>query len=110
MTRIQLATVLFQLQLLRLRFERALDALRPWRRAPRVIATACWKFPIYSQTFVYQELTQLARNGCSLRFLYGSLNRADSLPRQFRSVWRARRRLVLEPAVCEDSYAYFQKR
>src|SRR3954462_4795530 len=110
MPRIQLAHLMFRLQVLRLRAERALAALRPWRRAPRVIATACWNFPIYSQTFVYPELTQLVRNGCSLRFLYGNLNRADPLPPQFRAVWRARRRLVLEPSVCDHCYADFQCR
>ena len=32
-------------------------------RRPRVLATICWNFPIYSQTFVYEELTQLLKSG-----------------------------------------------
>jgi glycosyltransferase involved in cell wall biosynthesis len=102
------ANVLFQAQLVRLRAERTLDDLLG-RRRPRVLATACWSFPIYSQTFVYQELTQLIRNGFAVRFLYSELNRTDPFPSQFRPVWRARRRLVLHPDVCDRSYAHFAR-
>src|SRR6185436_4906592 len=37
------------------------------RGKPRVLSTICWNFPIYSQTFVYQELTQMERRGFELR-------------------------------------------
>ena len=47
------------------------------------MATACWDFPIYSQTFVYQELTQLATRGFSLRFIYSKINPRKNLPTQF---------------------------
>lgn len=96
---------LFVCQRLRLRVERLL-----LRRTPRVLATACWAFPIYSQTFVYQELTQLVRRGFALRFFYGHLNLDDQLPAQFRPVWRARRRLLLHPAVCDAGFAFFMRR
>jgi len=103
------AIVRFEAQLLRLRADRLLgDRMR--RRCPRVVATACWSFPIYSQTFVYQELTQLIRNNFAVRFLYSELNRSDPFPSQFRPLWRARRRLILHPAVCDRSYAHFTTR
>lgn len=91
-----LAIAAHRLQRWRLRVER----LRPERR-PRILATACWDFPIYSQTFVYQELTQLARQGFRIRFIYSKLNAKANLPPQFSPVWRARRRMVLHPRVCE---------
>jgi glycosyltransferase involved in cell wall biosynthesis len=103
------AVWLFEVQLLRLRADRALGALLR-RRRPRVVATACWSFPIYSQTFVYQELTQLIRAGFAVRLLYSELSRTDPFPPQFRPLWRARRRLILHQDVCDRSYAYFATR
>lgn len=93
-------------QHLRLRYERLLSL--PGR--PRVASTACWEFPIYSQTFVYQELNELARNGFDVRFLYSKLNPRSYLPPQFTPVWRARRKLVLHHAVCERDYAWYLQR
>lgn len=104
------AKVVFACQLLRLRTERRLAAFGRSAARPRVIATACWSFPIYSQSFVYQELTQLIKAGFELRFLYSHLNRRDPFPSQFRPLWHARRRLLLHRAVCEQSYRYFERR
>jgi colanic acid/amylovoran biosynthesis glycosyltransferase len=98
-----LSRFLFALQVLRLRLE---SLLFPGRR---VLATACWAFPIYSQTFVYQELTQLIKAGYRVRFLYGHLDRTTPLAAQFRPLWRARRRLILHPAVCEASLQFFAR-
>jgi glycosyltransferase involved in cell wall biosynthesis/SAM-dependent methyltransferase len=103
------ATLFFAFQLFRLRLDRGLRGLLGRTARHRVVATACWSFPIYSQTFVYQELTQLIRGGFAVRFLYSNPSR-DPLPAQFRPLWRARRRLTLHPAVCDASYAYFAKR
>ncbi|MGH7449863.1 MAG: glycosyltransferase family 4 protein [bacterium] len=74
------------------------------------MATACWEFPIYSQNFVYQELAQLARNGFALRFLYFHHNSEVPLPGQFAPLWRARRRVILHPAVCRGAFDYFNQR
>jgi glycosyltransferase involved in cell wall biosynthesis len=74
------------------------------------MATACWSFPIYSQTFVYQELSQLIRYGVDLRFIYSKLDRGQPIPSQFSRLFRVRRRLILHQSVCERSYAYFVKR
>lgn len=96
----------FGMQICRLRIERLLA----WRtKGPRVLATACWDFPIYSQTFVYQELTQLIHTGFAVRFVYSKSNGRDTLPSQFEPLWRARRRLELARAVCESSEAYFRR-
>jgi glycosyltransferase involved in cell wall biosynthesis len=105
-----LALLGYRCQLARLHIERLAAGVFRWRRRPRIMATACWDFPIYSQTFVYQELTQLATRGFSLRFIYSKLNPRANLPAQFSSVWRARRRLILHPRVCAQEYAYYQNR
>lgn len=61
----------------------------------RLVATACHRFPIYSQTFVYQELAALIRGGFDLRFLYSELGSRDDLPARFEELWRRRRRSFL---------------
>ncbi|MEO8370908.1 MAG: glycosyltransferase family 4 protein [Candidatus Solibacter sp.] len=94
-------------QRFRLRIERWLPVSG---RRLRVASTACWEFPIYSQTFVYQELSELVRGGFRLRFLYSKLNPRSFLPEQFSRVWQAKRKLVLHHAVCERDYAYYCER
>jgi len=95
------------LQRMRLGLERMGSQILTGGRGVQVASTACWEFPVYSQTFVYQELTELARHGFDLRFLYSKLNARSHLPRQFSAVWRAKRKLVLHQAVCERDYAYY---
>lgn len=98
---------LHRFQRLRLQAERWMPT---WGRRVRVASTACWEFPIYSQTFVYQELSELVRGGFHLRFLYSKLNPRSFLPKQFSRVWRGKRKLVLHHAVCERDYAYYRER
>ena len=99
-----LAGCFHDFQLLRLKSERFRA------RMPRVVATACWHFPIYSQTFVYQELTQLAQAGFDLRFLYSRLNPRDHLAAQFSRLWGLKRKLILQPAVCLREYRHYSAR
>ena len=54
------------------------------RGRPRILATICWNFPIYSQTFVYEELTQLLDLGLDLRIVYSLLDPRDQLPTRTR--------------------------
>ena len=76
----------------------------------RVLAIACWDFPIYSQTFVYQELTQLLGAGFELRFLYARRQSRDHLPLQFTPLWRARRQVTYHWRIAELDQAYFRRR
>jgi glycosyltransferase involved in cell wall biosynthesis len=103
-----LARLRFAAQRQRLRLERLAGAALG--RGPRVVATACWKFPIYSQTFVYQEVRQLVRKGYDVRFFYGRLDRGHAIADRFAEVWRARRQVEFHPAACEASYAWFMRR
>ncbi len=98
---------LHRFQRLRLRVERWIPA---FGSGVRVASTACWEFPIYSQTFVYQELSELVRGGFRLRFLYSKLNPRSFLPQQFSRVWHAKRKLFLHYTVCESDYAYYCER
>jgi colanic acid/amylovoran biosynthesis glycosyltransferase len=109
-TESQAAERLHRFQQIRLRCERMCFGGLSFGPRMRIASTACWEFPIYSQTFVYQELAELARNGFDLRFLYSKLNPRRNLPPQFSSVWRAKRKLVLHHTVAERDYAYYRER
>ena len=76
----------------------------------RIMATACWRFPIWSQTFVYQELSQLMANGFTLRFLFWEQNPQEYIPSQFSKLWRARRPLIDRPVVWQRDYAFYAER
>jgi glycosyltransferase involved in cell wall biosynthesis len=105
------AAIRFQrFQHFRLRLERLSSRVLTLGGRVRIASTACWEFPIYSQTFVYQELNELARRGFDLNFLYSKLNPRSYLPSQFSAVWRAKRKLVLQHAVCERDYADYCQR
>jgi glycosyltransferase involved in cell wall biosynthesis len=95
---------------LRLRFDRWRGTILTLGRHPRVLGTACWRFPIYSQSFVYQELTQLLHQGYDLKFLYSELERRDRLPAQFEALWRGRRRMFLTPSGHEADVEHYRSR
>ncbi|MBL8843791.1 MAG: glycosyltransferase [Planctomycetes bacterium] len=84
-----------------------------WERKgekPRVFATICWNFPIYSQTFVYQELTQLEKRGFDLRVVYSKLDPKDRLHAQFGKLWDLKRPMHLDRPVHEADYKLFKAR
>ena len=96
-------------QVMRLEFESDVaEVLTPKRK--RILATACWSFPIYSQTFVYQELRQLIKSGYDLRFIYSHLDSRKTFSAQFNPIWHARRRMILHPKVCRQNFAYYNER
>jgi glycosyltransferase involved in cell wall biosynthesis len=83
-----------------------LDELTRWRLARvgrsqrrrsqsprcRALVTVCRSFPIYSQTFVYRELAELARSGFDLCLLYSKRGPRSHLDAEFETLWPARRR------------------
>jgi glycosyltransferase involved in cell wall biosynthesis len=77
---------------------------------PRVFATVCWNFPIYSQTFVYQELLQLGKRGFDLRLVYSKLDPKEQLHRQFEPLWKQKRAMHLDRAVHLQEYARYRER
>ena len=76
----------------------------------RVLATICSNFPIYSQTFVYQELNQLIRQGFAMRLIYSKLDPRSNLSTQFSHLWPLKRRLRLNRGVHERDFAYYRAR
>jgi glycosyltransferase involved in cell wall biosynthesis/SAM-dependent methyltransferase len=103
------ALLFHHVQLARLRLDRHIAHFFSPGRI-RILAYACWKFPIYSQTFVYQELTQLIQDGFEIRFLYSKLESRTELPAQFDPLWHSRRRLELHPAVIKRDYQHYAAR
>ncbi len=102
--------VLHAALLTRLRLEawRA-SRLGPSRR-PRIAATACWKFPIYSQTFVHQEALSLARSGVDLRFFYGRLGSRSDLAEACAGLWDLSRLVLQNEVTGRADLAYYRRR
>ena len=100
--------------LLRLRLEAwqaiALARLTGRPAPPRVIATACWHFPIYSQTFVQQEAAALAGAGFELRFFHAQTGPRSELAHPCALLWRRRRRLILHRLCGAADLHYFRSR
>src|SRR5581483_9456897 len=92
----------------RLVAERRLPAARGRRQ--RIVTTICDTFPIYSQTFVYQELVQLARHGFDIRLIYSTLDSRDYLPTNFGYLWKVKRRLLRSRKVHEQDFARYRTR
>lgn len=82
------------------------------RSAPplRVAVTACWRFPIYSQTFVQQEAAALAASGVELRFFHEETGPRSELAHPCRILWPLRRRLVLDRETGARDLAHFERR
>lgn len=90
--------------------------LRRWQETrsgahrDRVLATICWQFPIYSQTFVYEELGQLISSNFDLCLLYSELEGREQLPDAFIALWERKQRSFLEPATAVRDLAYYRRR
>ncbi|BBL77174.1 glycosyltransferase family 4 protein [Methylomagnum ishizawai] len=95
-------------QCLRLRLESWFSSL--FRSQPRIAVTACWRFPIYSQTFVQQEVTALAHAGFPLRFFYGELGPRSELAHPCAILWSLKRRVFLHRITGADDLAHYRSR
>lgn len=103
------ARVAHELFIARLRVESWRQRLlRP--RAPRIAATACWTFPIYSQTFVHQEVVALARAGFQVRFLYSQLGPHNELAQACQDLWTLKRRVILDGELAAKDFARYRRR
>jgi glycosyltransferase involved in cell wall biosynthesis len=94
-------------------FEALLDRLareREQHGGRRLMASICGQFPIYSQTFVYQELTQLQRHGLEVRHAFSiDLPRSD-LHDAFEDLWERRCRLPMDWHVNVRDYEHYRQR
>ena len=99
-----------RLQLARLRLEAARPGARRKGRPPRIVATACWRFPIYSQTFVQQEAAAMAQAGFNLRFFHAQTNPRAELAHPSDLLWGLKRRLILHRLTGADDLAHYRAR
>lgn len=99
-----------ELLLARLKLDGWLASTTRRPRTPRILASACETFPIYSQTFVHQEVVSLARSGVAVRFLYGRAASLDELAVGCRDLWPMSRRVLLHPVTGAADYAHFRRR
>ena len=75
---------------------------------PRILATACWHFPIYSQTFVYREVLALVNKGFEVRFAYAGQTSRKQLPDDLLPLWDFRRRILYADATATDDFNHYQ--
>lgn len=84
---------------------------RRWpRRRHRMMATICWNFPIYSQTFVYQELCFLQRDRFEVRHAFSKPEPREGLPARFRALWSRKRRAWQDPALHRADFERYRSR
>ncbi|GHC06503.1 glycosyltransferase family 4 protein [Thermomonas carbonis] len=96
--------------ILRLRLRAWLDTIGRPQRRPRVMTTACWTFPVYSQTFVHQEVQALARAGFMVLFLYARLAPRTDLAPSCESLWSLKQRIILHRRTGARDLARFRRR
>lgn len=77
---------------------------------PRVLVTICWDFPVYSHSFVYQEITQLIAAGFQVQILYSRLADRANLGDSFQGLWRHVRQMPCDRGLAAADLAYFRKR
>ncbi len=81
--------------------------LHPGRR---LMASICGNFPIYSQTFVYQELVQLQAYGFEVRHAFSfSLPRSD-LHQAFSALWSRKLLLAHDYGRHQRDFEYYRER
>jgi glycosyltransferase involved in cell wall biosynthesis len=84
------------------------NTLKAGAHKPRVLATACWHFPIYSQTFVYRELLALVDAEFEVRFAYAGLQPRTNLPDDLTRLWEYKRRIIYAENTSRHDLEYFQ--
>lgn len=104
------AELLHESSIRRLAVERQRLVLQGRPERYRIMATACCDFPIYSQTFVYQELVELARGGFELRFIYSKRGSRSDLPTRFSKLWKLKRRFFLLQRASRRDMARYHRR
>ena len=97
------------LLLRRLKLERKRNTATATVKKKRVWATACWHFPVYSQTFVYRELGALIAAGFEVRFAYAGLKSRSDLDQDFEPLWRRRRRIPLFDSTAARDLAHYRR-
>ncbi|MBI3796943.1 MAG: glycosyltransferase [Deltaproteobacteria bacterium] len=93
------------------RYTLALTRTMHWPRAARhrAVVAACWDFPIYFNTFVYQEMQALRKAGFGVKVFCWKTNTHRDLHPAFRDLWRNRVVLQVDWSVHQEDAAYFRR-
>lgn len=83
-------------------------ARAPTGNATRLLAIGAWSFPLYSQSFVYQELAALVAAGFDVRMAYTEEGDPEALPPQCAALAGRGLRLPGESAIARRDLAYFR--
>lgn len=76
---------------------------------PRLLAIGSWSFPVYSQSFVYQELSALAADGFDVRLAYTDEGDPAALPPHCGALAGRSLRLPGERAITRRDLAHFRR-
>ena len=76
---------------------------------PRLLAIGSWRFPEYSQSFVYQELAALVAAGFDVRIAFTERAAAEALPPQCAALAERGLRLPGERANTRGDLAHFRR-
>lgn len=76
---------------------------------PRLLAIGAWTFPVFSQSFVYQELAALAAAGFDVRIARTDSGDPTALPPQCAALADAALRLPGERAITRRDLAHFRR-
>jgi glycosyltransferase involved in cell wall biosynthesis len=74
------------------------------------MANAVWTFPVYSQTFVHQEVLALARAGFPVRFVYARRGPRVELTHACDDLWPLKRRVLLHATTGAADFERFRRR
>ena len=76
---------------------------------PRLLAIGAWTFPVFSQSFVYQELAALAAAGFEVRIACTDAGDPAALPPQCAAIAGGALRLPGERAITRRDLAHFRR-
>ena len=105
-----LLSIAHSVHLSRLRWEALLSRRAPGVPKSRVMTTACFSFPIYSQTFVYREIAELARNDFEVRLVYSELASKETPTGAALTIWPLRRKLILSDGIAARDMRHYKQR
>jgi len=80
------------------------------RGKPRILITICWTFPIYSHSFVYQEISQLIEAGFDVRIMYSASGDPAALGDSFAGLRERAHLMQCDRTASQRDLAYFQAR
>ena len=73
------------------------------------VVAACWQWPIYSHTFVYQEMVSLRQTGLDVQLFHWDLGSTDQLHKAFQYLYDNRTQLQPEWSTHKKDKEHFER-